>query len=335
MMVPSISIVVPVYNSQQSLPLLLSRLSVALPALAQQYEAILVDDCSRDRSAQVMEELADQYPWLHCIYLLRNYGQHNALLCGIRQAQYGIVITMDDDLQNPPEEIPKLLEKLAEGCDAVYGYPAQESHGLLRDIASRMTKLSLQRAMGMKTASRVSSFRAFRTEVREGFRDYRGAFVSIDVLLGWGATKFGATPVENPPRTLGASNYTVSKLIAHAMNMVTGFTTLPLQFASILGFAFALFGLGVLAYVLAVFFIHGHSVPGFAFLASVIAIFSGVQLFALGIIGEYLARMHFRLMDRPCYTIRRQTERDFGAPTGRDAGPTQVVGRSERRLHDE
>jgi glycosyltransferase involved in cell wall biosynthesis len=315
MMVPSISIVVPVYNSQQSLPILLSRLSVALPALAQQYEAILVDDCSRDRSAQVMEELADQYPWLHCIYLLRNYGQHNALLCGIRQAQYGIVITMDDDLQNPPEEIPKLLEKLAEGCDAVYGYPAQESHGLLRDIASRMTKLSLQRAMGMKTASRVSSFRAFRTEVREGFRDYRGAFVSIDVLLGWGATKFGATPVENPPRTLGTSNYTVAKLIAHAMNMMTGFTTLPLQLASVLGFAFALFGLGVLVYVVVMYLIHGQSVPGFAFLASVIAIFSGVQLFALGIIGEYLARMHFRLMDRPCYTIRQQTQRSATPPS--------------------
>jgi len=308
MMVPSISVVVPVYNSQQSLPILLNRLSTALPALAQQYEAILVDDCSRDRSAQVMEELAAQYPWLHCVYLLRNYGQHNALLCGIRQARYGLVITMDDDLQNPPEEIPKLLRTMAEGYDVVYGYPEEESHGLLRDIASRMTKLSLQRAMGMKTASRVSSFRAFRTDVREGFRDYNGAFVSIDVLLGWGAMKFGATPVDNPPRTLGTSNYTVSKLIAHAMNMMTGFTTLPLQLASILGFAFALFGLCVLAFVIAAYFIHGQGVPGFAFLASVIAIFSGVQLFALGIIGEYLARMHFRLMDRPCYTIRQQTQ---------------------------
>jgi undecaprenyl-phosphate 4-deoxy-4-formamido-L-arabinose transferase len=315
MMVPSISVVVPVYNSQQSLPILLSRLGAMLPAVTGQYEAILVNDCSRDRSAEVMEELASQYPWLYCIHLLRNYGQHNALLCGIREARHGIVITLDDDLQNPPEEIPKLLAKMAEGYDVVYGYPERESHGLLRDVASKMTKLSLQRAMGMKAASRVSSFRAFRTEVREGFRDYRGAFVSIDVLLGWGATKFGATPVENPPRTLGTSNYTVSKLVAHAMNMMTGFTTLPLQLASILGFAFALFGLCVLAYVIAVYLIHGQSVPGFAFLASVIAIFSGVQLFALGIIGEYLARMHFRLMDRPCYTIRQQTPRSATPPS--------------------
>jgi undecaprenyl-phosphate 4-deoxy-4-formamido-L-arabinose transferase len=169
--------------------------------------------------------------------------------------------------------------------------------------------------MGSKAASRVSSFRAFRTEAREGFRDYRGAFVSIDVLLGWGAMKFGATPVENPPRTLGTSNYTVGKLIAHAMNMMTGFTTLPLQFASILGFAFALFGLCVLAYVIAMYLIHPQTVPGFAFLASVISIFSGVQLFALGIIGEYLARMHFRLMDRPCYTIRQQTQRSATPPS--------------------
>lgn len=301
----SISIVVPVYNSEESLPVLIAQLDLLRGSLAQEVEAILVNDGSRDRSATVMDGLARRFPWVRPISLLRNYGQHNALLCGIREARNEVVVTMDDDLQNPPEEIERLLVKLDEGHDVVYGYPKEENHGLLRNLASKITKLALQQVMGIDNARHVSSFRAFRTEIRDAFRGYNGAFVSVDVLLGWGTTRFAAVPVRNPPRTLGASNYSVSKLVVHAVNMVTGFTTLPLQFASILGFVFALFGFCVLMYVVGRYLIQGGSVPGFPFLASIFAIFSGVQLFALGIIGEYLARMHFRLMDRPAYTIRR------------------------------
>jgi glycosyltransferase involved in cell wall biosynthesis len=302
-MVPSLSIVIPVYNSEQSLPVLLARLDSILGTLAERYEAILVNDGSRDNSARVLDEAARVYPWVRAIHLMRNYGQHNALLCGIRHATHEVIVTMDDDLQNPPEEIPRLLAKLREGYDAVYGYPRKEAHGLLRDLASRITKISLQKAMGVQTASRISSFRAFHTGLREAFGDYRGAFVSIDVLLSWATTKFAAIPVNNPPRTLGDSNYTVGKLVVHALNMMTGFTTLPLRVASIIGFVFALFGCGILGITMMQYLIHGRVVPGFAFLASIISIFSGTQLFALGIIGEYLARMHFRLMDRPSYTV--------------------------------
>lgn len=305
MIARSISVVIPVYNSEESLPILISQLDSLRALLADQFEAILVDDGSRDRSASVMEGLARRHGWVRPVSLMRNYGQHNALLCGIREARNEIVVTMDDDLQNPPGEIATLLLKLNEGFDAVYGYPERENHGFMRDLASKITKLALQQVMGVDTARRVSSFRAFRTEIRDAFRDYHGAFVSVDVLLGWGTTRFAAVPVKNPPRTLGKSNYSMSKLIVHAMNMVTGFTTLPLQFASILGFTFALFGLCVLIYVLARYLIQGGSVPGFPFLASIFSIFSGVQLFALGIIGEYIARMHFRLIDKPSYTIRR------------------------------
>jgi len=306
----SISIVIPVYRSEESLPLLVSRLDPVLKTLAGRYEAVFVNDGSPDRSGDVLQQLARQYTWIRPVHLMRNYGQHNALLCGIRQARNEVIVTIDDDLQNPPEEIPRLLEKLNEGYDAVYGYPNRESHGFLRDLASRITKVSLQHAMGVGTASRVSSFRAFRTEIREAFCDYSGAFVSIDVLLAWGTNRFAAVPVDNPARAVGASNYTCSRLVRHALNMMTGFTTLPLQLASILGFAFSLFGLAVLIYVLGRYAFQGESVPGFPFLASVIAIFSGVQLFALGIIGEYLARMHFRLMDRPSYTIRTGEHRN-------------------------
>jgi glycosyltransferase involved in cell wall biosynthesis len=303
-LVGSLSIVVPVYNAEQSLPLLLARLDALLPDLAHNYEVILVNDGSRDQSAKVLDEEVKLYRWMRVVHLMRNFGQHNALLCGIRRAAADVIVTIDDDLQNPPEEIPKLLVKLTEGYDVIYGFPEQESHGFLRNLASRITKSSLQQAMGVETARRISSFRAFRASIRDAFQDYRGAFVSVDVLLSWGTTRFTAIPVSNPPRPFGVSNYTLRKLLVHAMNMMTGFSTLPLRVASLAGFAFALFGFLTLTYVLGRYLLIGHSVPGFPFLASLISILAGAQLFALGIIGEYLGRMHFRLLDRPSYAIR-------------------------------
>jgi undecaprenyl-phosphate 4-deoxy-4-formamido-L-arabinose transferase len=218
---------------------------------------------------------------------------------------------MDDDLQNPPEEIPKLLAKLSEGWDVVYGTPEEvQQHGLWRNLASSITKLALQGVMSVQTARKVSAFRAFRTMIRKAFSTYQGPFVSIDVLLTWGTIRFAAISVRHDARYSGASNYTFRKLITHALNMMTGFSTWPLQLASLVGFGFTLFGLAILAYVLGRYLILGYSFPGFPFLASVIAIFSGAQLFALGIMGEYLARMHFRMMERPTYAIRERTGTD-------------------------
>jgi glycosyltransferase involved in cell wall biosynthesis len=301
---PTISVIVPVYNSQDTLAELVSRLRVVLDEVATAWEIVLVNDCSRDASWPVIERLAADEARVQGINLMRNYGQHNALLCGIRAARYDVIVTLDDDLQNPPEEVPKLLAKLGEGYDVVYGPPLHQQHGFLRDLASEVTKMALQSAMGASVARQVSAFRVFRTAVRAAFADYRSPFVSIDVLLTWGTTRFAAVPVRQDPRRVGQSNYTMRRLTVHALNMMTGFSTLPLQLASLTGFAFTVFGVGVLLYVLARYVINGGSVPGFPFLASVIAIFSGAQLFALGIIGEYLARMHFRTMERPTYTVR-------------------------------
>jgi glycosyltransferase involved in cell wall biosynthesis len=303
-MLAGLSVVVPVYRSEAILPELVRRLEGTLPAIASSYELVLVNDSSPDGSWNVICELARRYPWIHAINLMRNYGQHNALLCGIRAARYGVIVTMDDDLQHPPEEIPKLLEVLEQGFDVVYGRPAQEQHGLLRDLASLTTKLALQNMMGAEIARQVSAFRVFRAEVANAFRHYEGSFVSIDVLLTWGTNRFAASPVRHEPRAQGASGYTFRKLFIHAMNMMTGFSTMPLQIASLVGFAFTLFGFGVLCYVLVRYFLQGTPVPGFPFLASIIAVFSGAQLFALGIMGEYLARMHFRSMQKPPYVVR-------------------------------
>lgn len=299
-----ISVVVPVYNSSMILPLLVKELEAVLPNCSNRFELILVNDASPDQSWQTITEIARERTWVHGIDLMRNVGQHNALLCGIRAAKYEIIGTIDDDLQNPPAEIPRLLEKLDDGFDVVYGIPEHEQHGLFRDLASKITKLVLQNAMSAEIAGNISSFRVFRTVVREAFQHYRGPFVSIDVLLTWGTTRFSALRVRHEPRREGVSGYTLRALVAHALNMMTGFSVLPLQIASIIGFTFAFLGLLTLAYVTGRYLLQGTPVPGFPFLASIIAIFSGAQLFALGIMGEYLARMHFRMMDRPAYTVR-------------------------------
>ena len=306
----SVSVVVPVYNGQESLRELVGDLAEVLPQLTDVFEVLLVNDGSRDRSWSVICDLTHQYHWVRGIDLMRNYGQHNALLCGIRAAGNEVVVTMDDDLQHPPVEIPKLLEKLEEGFDVVYGTPREQQHGFWRNMASRITKLALQTAMGVETARKASAFRAFRTQVRDAYASYQGPFVFVDVLLTWGTRRFASVSVCHRPRRTGLSNYTFAKLMTHALNMMTGFSVLPLQLASLMGFGFALFGLLVLVYVLGRYLIQGGSVPGFPFLASVIAIFSGAQLLSLGIIGEYLARIHFRSMDKPPYVVRAQsTER--------------------------
>ena len=306
-----ISAIVPVYRSAPILPDLYGRLSAALALLAERYEIILVEDCGGDDSWPVIEGLAERDDRVHGIRMSRNFGQHNALLCGIRAAKYSTIVTLDDDLQNPPEEIAKLVALLCDDVDVVYGTPETEQHGFFRDQGSRITKLALQSAMSADTARNVSSFRAFRTRIREGFAAYRGPYVSIDVLLTWGTTKFSHVRVRHEPRAAGQSNYTFRTLVTHAFNMMTGFSTLPLQIASVIGFLFTIFGFGILVFVLGTYIANGgSSVPGFAFLASIIAIFSGAQLFALGIIGEYLARMHFRTMDRPTYLVRQVTSGD-------------------------
>jgi len=301
-------VVVPVYRSARILPDLVARLEPVLRANAQAFELVLVDDSSPDESWGVIAELARAHPWVRGLCMMRNFGQHGALLCGIRSARYDVVVTMDDDLQHPPEELPALLAELARGHDVVYGSARSEPHGFLRALASRMTKMALSQAMGAATARSASAFRAFRTSLREAFAGYTSGFVSIDVLLTWGTTRFSSVEVRHDPRAEGQSGYGVAKLLTHALNMLTGYSAKPLQVASLTGFAFTLFGLLVLVFVLVRYVIEGGSVPGFPFLASVIAIFSGAQLFALGIMGEYLARIHFRTMSRPAYAVRATTE---------------------------
>jgi len=302
----NISIVIPVYNGSETIPFLTSRLETVLLQVTEAYEVLLVNDGSRDNSWEVIVQLSKNHACVRGINLMRNYGQHNALLAGIRAARYEVTVTMDDDLQNPPEEIPSLLTKLDEGYDVVYGASQKVRQNLGRALASKVIRLVLRNVMSSEVAWQASPFRAFRTSVRDAFANYASPSVVVDVLLTWGATRFVAVPVRQDARAAGTSTYTFGKLLNLAMNMLTGFSTLPLRAASIICFSFTLFGIGVLVYVIGRYIINGGSLPGFPFLASVIAIFSGATLFALGIIGEYLARIYTHSMGQPPYIVREE-----------------------------
>jgi glycosyltransferase involved in cell wall biosynthesis len=305
-----LSVVVPVYNSAASLDTLTRRVSDAL--VDRDYELVLVNDGSVDDSWARIVEAARTDPRVRGINLARNYGQHNALLAGIRAARGDTIATIDDDLQNPPEEIPRLLAKLDEGYDVVYGTAVERQHGIARALATRLTKWSLKVAIGSEIAMQVSAFRVFRTQLRDAFRDFQGPYVSIDALLGWGTARFAAVTVRHDARAQGKSNYGFVRLATHALNVLTGYTTRPLRIATLIGIAFTFLGVLVFIYVVVRFVVQGNPVPGFPFLASLIAIFAGAQLFALGIIGEYLARMHVRLLDRPSYAVHDEIGGELG-----------------------
>ena len=296
----NLSIVVPVYRGETLIESLVTRITHTLPAFTEQYEIILVNDGSPDGSWNVIQELSEKYPCVRGIRMMRNYGQHNATLCGVRAARYEVTVTMDQDLQHPPEEIPRLLAKLNEGFDVVYGTPRKLPQSLWRNVMTASIKWILAKVIGLPAVRNVSAFRAFRTQLRDAFVNFQSPSLILDVLLSWGTTRFTSADVNigHAQRT----NYHFKMLVRAAMLILIGYSTLPLRFASWVGFMMTLFGVGVFIYVLVIYFTAG-SLPGFPFLASIIALFSGAQLFGLGIFGEYLARMFDRSMDKPSYVI--------------------------------
>jgi glycosyltransferase involved in cell wall biosynthesis len=298
------SIVIPVYHGEDTIIPLVEQLASELPKFAQSYEAILVNDCSPDTSWEKIKGLTQRFPWVVGINLMRNYGQHSATLCGVRLARYDVTITMDDDMQHPPQEIHQLLLKLEEGYDVVYGAPRRLPQGFWRNQTTKYTKIILARVMGVPSVQNMSAFRAFRTDLRSAFSDFRSPNTILDVLLSWGTSRITAVSVEI--EAAKSSNYNFATLVRATLLVLTGYSTGPLRLASWIGMIMTLFGLVIFAYVLTTYFTAG-SLPGFPFLASIVSLFSGAQLFTLGIIGEYLAYMFDRSMGRPAYVVRETT----------------------------
>ena len=298
----SISVVVPVYKSSETLAPLLERILQALKGIT--FEVIFVDDGSSDSSWATIRQLASKNPDVRGIRLGRNFGQHSALLAGVRAARYPITVTIDDDLQNPPEEIPKLLDALtARDADVVYGVPMDASHAGWRRGSGWLVRKTMRTVLGVDEAVDFSSFRAFRTSLRDAFDVALGPGVSLDALLSWGTTNFTSVQVAHAPRAVGKSNYSLRKLWNFSIDTFTGYSAKPLKFVSLLGFCTAAGGLVLMIFFVLIPYAQGRSLQGFPFLASTIVVFSGIQLITLGVIGEYLARMHFRMMNKPEFVI--------------------------------
>lgn len=305
--VTALSVVVPCYRSATTLRPLVERLRAVLDETVEDYEVILVVDGSPDDTWDVARELAEKHADVtSAIRLMRNYGQHNALLAGIKQARHPVIVTMDDDLQHPPEQIGRLLAPLDDPTvDLVYGVPVAEEHGVLRSLASRTVKAGLSSA-GVPNARDVSAFRAFRTQLRDGFVHVADPYASIDVWLSWTTAGVRRESVLMEKRSAGRSNYTPGALVRHAFNMVTGYSEAPLRLVLYLGLLCAALGAVLLGLVITSYALGRTTVAGFTTLAAMVSLFSGAQMLSIGILGEYVGRLHARSMTKPTYLVRSQ-----------------------------
>jgi glycosyltransferase involved in cell wall biosynthesis len=301
----SISVVIPCYRSAPVLPTLVARLSTVLPTVSPEYEVILVVD-SPDDTWDVASDLAVKYDNIQAIRMARNYGQAAAVIAGIRAARHDVIVTMDDDLQHLPEEIPKLVAALTDDLDLVYGIAGEEEHGFFRSACARSVKAAMSTAMDVENAKLLSAFRVFRAFLRAGLDDVRGPHVSIDVALFWSTTRIRAIDVRMDRRTVGTSGYNFFSLVKHALNMIMGYSTKPLRVVTYFGFLVGLGGALLLARLLWLYYHGDTTVAGFTTIASMVAIASSAQMIAIGVLGEYLGRVHSAGMGRPTYVIRER-----------------------------
>lgn len=301
---PGVSIVVPVYRSEGTLRQLLARLEKTLQTTPGGWEIVFVDDASPDGSWGVLEDLQRKNPErVLAVRLARNFGQHNALMCGFRESQGAIVVTMDDDLQNPPEEVPKLLAALGDpDLDVAYGLYRTKKHRPWRNGGSWMINVFYRRVFDSRNT--VSSFRAIRRTTITNILTYDLNFTFVDGLLAWNTQRIVGVDVDHHPRPGGRSGYTLPRLATLAFNLFTNFSLLPLQVVSAMGLLLAGAGFVVGLWYLVAFFRHQITVPGYASTITAILVLGGAQLVALGIIGEYLGRLHLNVNRKPQYAVR-------------------------------
>jgi glycosyltransferase involved in cell wall biosynthesis len=218
-----ISVVVPAFNSSRTLPILTRRIFAIINDMGGEFELILVNDGSSDNTWEVIVDLASKHHQVTGFNLSRNFGQHNALLCGVRSAGFDTCVTLDDDLQHPPEEIPKLIEKLDNGFDVIYGVPRTLNHGTIRNFVSTMIRWLGQTLFGIRRGKILSAFRAFRTSLRSSFQDFKGPYVSIDPMLASSTDRIGYVEIRHDARHSEKSNYTLRKLFRLSLIMFAGF----------------------------------------------------------------------------------------------------------------
>ena len=298
------SIIIPVYNSQDNLEKLHLRLTQTLSKISKKYEIIFINDNSPDKSWEVLNKIYQKDKNVKIINLMRNFGQHNAIICGMNQAHGDFIITMDDDLQNPPEEIPKLIKKIQEGYDLIYGKYRKKGHNLFRNFSTKFINYAL--SIITKQKVEITAFRIIRQEVIQNIIKFKNFNVNIDFLLSniVGSTKTSWCLVRHDLRLTGKSGYSLKKLISFTTNLVLNFSVFPLKIASILGLSFAFLSLIITIILLIMHFMNIFRVSGWVSIIISITFFSGLILFVLGIIGEYLSRIYYHSIGKPQYIIR-------------------------------
>jgi undecaprenyl-phosphate 4-deoxy-4-formamido-L-arabinose transferase len=298
----SVSVVIPIYKSLETLPELVSAVK---RELRESDQIILVDDGNEHEIWDYVRSISSRQ--IIGLRLGKNFGQQSALLAGIRFATNDIIVTMDDDLQHDPRDIATLVNQISHDCDLVYGFRSERSRGYLQSFLSSLGRTITGWVALNKSIRQISAFRAFKRQLCNAFGHDLGPDVYLDALLYWATDRIQVHLVRHQPRQVGTSNYSLWKLAKVNLNLLMTYSAAPLMAATALGLTTVLMSVGVLAWVLIRPLIVGESVPGFPFLASTIAIFSGTQLIVLGILGQYIGRMHFRVMNKPTYTIAEST----------------------------
>lgn len=300
------SVVVPVYNSESSLRPLCERIDQVFKQIDKTYEIVLVDDFSRDNSWQVMQALRSENPTVKIIRLMRNYGQHNATLCGFWHVNGQCVVTMDDDLQHSPEDIPRLIDKLQEGYDAVIAGLATKQDTMFKRMASWIMRSLTTSILDMPSGLKLSSFRVFTRQVVDAIREIRSPQPYITAMLFSVTTNVCNVTVQHEKRRYGRSNYTISKLLRLSFSLLINYSSLPIRLLSLIGGLVALFAFVIGGYFFVARLLNENIPVGWTSLVVLLSFFNGILLVILSLMGEYFRRIISEVSHRKQFAIREK-----------------------------
>ncbi|MCX5812729.1 MAG: glycosyltransferase [Proteobacteria bacterium] len=303
---PYISVLIPVLNEEESLHELQERLQKTLDSIKKPYEIIYTNDGSIDGTQNILEEFHDRCPAVKVIEFNRNYGQHMAIFAGFGYAKGDIIVTIDADLQNPPEEIPKLVQKVEEGYEVVGTYRKQRKDSLFRRLASIIVNKITSKLVGVKLRDYGCMLRAYQRSIIDNINMCPESSSFIPALANTFAKKIVEIEVEHEERKKGTTKYSLFRLLRLNFDLMTSFSLLPIQFIGVLGVIIAFLGLAFALFLIARRFIVGPEVEGTFTLFGILFFFIGIQIFAMGIIGEYIGRIYQEVRRRPRFIIKSE-----------------------------
>lgn len=305
----SLSIVVPVYRSEPILPLLVEKVQqeIGQLGLPHGFELILVNDASPDQSWRVIRELATRYSFVRGLSLRRNFGQHNATMAGLHQARGNMVVVMDDDLQHPPEAIPRMLAALEEGYDVCYTHYNNRQHALWKKLGSAFNDWAARHLLGKPRGLYLSSFKAMRSEVVAEIIRYDGPFAYVDGLILDVTRNIHAVGINHQARHEGEGNYNLRRSVSLWLKMATSFSILPLRIASYTGFLLSAVSLLMIVYVMVQKWMYPETPAGWSSLIATVLLIGGVQTLSIGMLGEYLGRTYLKLNHKPQFVVASRT----------------------------